>query len=253
LRAPLVAPPATETADPALDALPSMTAADAGPWALRQDDRRLGDPGVGVDPVAPPPTLRAVKRGMDILGALAGLVVLGPFLAGVAILIAAIDGRPVLFRQVRAGRDGVPFEIVKFRTMERDADAQREALRTRNEVSGAAFKMDRDPRVTRLGTILRRTSVDELPQLWNVLVGDMSLVGPRPHPFDDVARYEPWHHRRLRMKPGLTGLWQISSRGDPDFDRWVELDLRYIHGWSLARDVAIVMKTIPAVLRGTGR
>jgi lipopolysaccharide/colanic/teichoic acid biosynthesis glycosyltransferase len=194
------------------------------------------------------------KRAMDVIGATAGLLLLGPLLVGVAALIAAIDGRPVLFTQPRAGRSGTPFRIWKFRTMEREADAQRAALRAQNEVDGgASFKMTRDPRVTRLGRILRRTSIDELPQLINVVRGEMSLVGPRPHPFDDVAGYKPWHFGRLAVKPGLTGLWQISSRADPDFDRWVELDLRYIREWSLAQDVSIVLKTIPAVVRATGR
>ena len=194
------------------------------------------------------------KRVMDIVGAAAGLLLLGPLLGGVALLIAAVDGRPVLFKQPRAGRDGEPFEIWKFRTMERDADAQRGSLRVFNEVAGgASFKMDRDPRVTRLGRILRRTSLDELPQLVNVLRGEMSLVGPRPHPFDDVAGYKPWHFGRLSVKPGVTGLWQISSRADPDFDHWVEMDLRYIRECSVTRDISIVLNTIPAVVRATGR
>ncbi len=127
-------------------------------------------------------------------------------------------------------------------------------LRGRNEVAGgAAFKMTDDPRITRLGRILRRTSLDELPQLVNVLRGEMSLVGPRPHPFDDVAGYEPWHMGRFEMKPGITGLWQIEGRGDADFDRWVELDLKYIRDWSPALDLQILARTLPAVLRGSGR
>jgi lipopolysaccharide/colanic/teichoic acid biosynthesis glycosyltransferase len=135
------------------------------------------------------------------------------------------------------------------------ADAERESLRELNEVTGsaAAFKLTGDPRVTRLGRFLRRTSIDELPQLWNVLLGDMSLVGPRPHPFDDVSRYEAWHFGRLSVKPGITGLWQISARSDADFDRWVELDLAYIQDWSIQLDLKIAFQTIPALVRAEGR
>jgi lipopolysaccharide/colanic/teichoic acid biosynthesis glycosyltransferase len=196
----------------------------------------------------------AAKRAMDIAGSAAALIVLSPIMALVALAIIATDGRPVLFRQPRAGIDGRPFSIAKFRTMRRGADAERDALREQNEVQGgASFKLTDDPRVTRLGRILRRTSIDEFPQFWNVLLGDMSLVGPRPHPFDDVAGYADWHHRRLEMKPGITGLWQISARSDPDFDQWVKLDLEYIDGWSLALDVRIMLKTVPALLRAEGR
>jgi lipopolysaccharide/colanic/teichoic acid biosynthesis glycosyltransferase len=197
---------------------------------------------------------RTAKRTADLIGAGVGLVVLSPVLAGTAVLIAVTDGRPVLFIQERAGLNGQPFRIYKFRTMERDADAHRDDLRSQNEVAGgAAFKMTNDPRITRLGRILRRSSIDELPQLLNVLRGEMSLVGPRPHPFDDVAGYEPWHLRRFAMKPGITGLWQVEGRRDADFDRWVELDLEYIRQWSLPLDLKILARTIPAVLRGSGR
>jgi len=171
-----------------------------------------------------------------------------------ATLIALVDGRPVLFRQERAGRDARPFTIYKFRTMRHGADAERATLRALNEVEGgASFKMTHDPRVTRLGRFLRRTSIDEFPQLLNVLRGEMSLVGPRPHPFDDLAGYQAWHHGRLVMKPGMTGLWQVSSRRDPAFDRWVELDLEYIRRWSPVLDMKIMAWTIPAMLRGDGR
>jgi lipopolysaccharide/colanic/teichoic acid biosynthesis glycosyltransferase len=172
----------------------------------------------------------------------------------VALLIALVDGRPVMFRQERAGFRARAFTIHKFRTMQRDADILRETLRHRNEVVGSgAFKLTADPRVTRLGRILRKTSLDELPQLWDVVRGDMSLVGPRPHPFDDVARYEPWHHGRFEMKPGITGLWQVSARDHHDFDHWVRLDLDYIDRWSVALDIRILAATLPAVLRGEGR
>jgi lipopolysaccharide/colanic/teichoic acid biosynthesis glycosyltransferase len=138
--------------------------------------------------------------------------------------------------------------------MERDADARRAELRNRNEVVGnASFKMTNDPRVTPIGRVLRRTSIDELPQLWNVLTGEMSLVGPRPHPFDDVAGYDDWHRRRLSMKPGITGLWQIGGRTDADFDRWVIKDLEYIDRWSLWLDLRVIAQTLPALLRAEGR
>jgi lipopolysaccharide/colanic/teichoic acid biosynthesis glycosyltransferase len=197
----------------------------------------------------------AVKRLIDIVGATVALIVLSPLLAVVAVSIVLVDGRPILFRQPRAGLQGRAFSIAKFRTMRRGADAEREGLRKLNEVKGsaAAFKLTSDPRVTRVGGFLRRTSLDELPQLWNVLRGDMSLVGPRPHPFDDVTRYEGWHFRRLSMKPGISGLWQISARRDADFDRWVALDLEYIDSWSVRLDIKIALQTIPALLRAEGR
>jgi lipopolysaccharide/colanic/teichoic acid biosynthesis glycosyltransferase len=196
----------------------------------------------------------ASKRAMDVVGAATGLVILAPMLAMTAAVIAVVDGRPVLFVQQRAGLHGKPFTILKFRTMSRGADSLRAGLRSQNEVAGgASFKMTADPRVTRLGHILRRTSIDELPQLMNVLRGDMSLVGPRPHPFDDVAGYRSWHHARFAMKPGITGLWQVAGRRDADFDRWVQLDLDYIREWSPALDLRILARTIPAVLRGSGR
>jgi len=196
----------------------------------------------------------AVKRVLDLIGAAVGLVVLSPVFLLVALAILVDDGRPAFFRQSRAGRHGRTFNIVKFRTMHNGADALRAGLRAHNEVSGgASFKMTDDPRITRLGRFLRRTSLDELPQLWNVLLGDMSLVGPRPHPFDDLDGYAEWHFARLAMKPGMTGMWQVSARRETDFDRWVQQDLEYIRRWSLALDLRILLQTIPAVIRGSGR
>jgi exopolysaccharide biosynthesis polyprenyl glycosylphosphotransferase len=196
----------------------------------------------------------AAKRLVDIAGATIGLILLSPVFALVAMIIAATDGRPVLFFQERAGVNGRPFRMVKFRTMVRDADAQRAALRTLNEIEGgASFKLTDDPRITPIGRVLRKTSVDELPQLWNVLRGEMSLVGPRPHPYDDVAGYDPWHRRRLTMKPGITGLWQIAGRREKSFDRWVQLDLEYIDRWSMWLDVRLIVQTIPAMIRAEGR
>jgi exopolysaccharide biosynthesis polyprenyl glycosylphosphotransferase len=196
----------------------------------------------------------AAKRGLDIVGATVGLVALSPLFAAVAVAIPLSDGGPILFRQSRVGLRGRVFRVAKFRTMTPDADARRADLRQFNEVSGnASFKMTNDPRITSLGRFLRKSSIDELPQLWNVLRGEMSLVGPRPHPLDDVAGYDLWHRGRLTMKPGITGLWQVEGRRDADFDRWVRYDLEYIEHWSLWLDLRLILLTIPALLRAEGR
>jgi len=195
-----------------------------------------------------------LKRAIDLVGATVSLLLFSPIVLGAALAILLTDGRPVLFVQDRAGLNGRPFRIVKFRTMTRNADAMRAELRVFNEVSGgASFKMSNDPRITPLGRWLRRTSIDELPQLWNVFRGDMSLVGPRPHPFDDVAGYDAWHRRRLSMKPGMTGLWQVGARRDTNFDHWVEQDLEYIDRWSIWLDLRVLISTIPALLHASGR
>jgi exopolysaccharide biosynthesis polyprenyl glycosylphosphotransferase len=192
----------------------------------------------------------AAKRLVDIVVSAAGLVVLMPLFVAVAVAIRLDDGAPVLFRQRRVGLQGRQFDVVKFRTMTRDAESRREQLAPLNEINGRAFKVTHDPRITRTGRWLRRTSLDELPQLWNVLRGEMSLVGPRPPLPDEVAGYDLWHRRRLSMKPGITGLWQVRSRRDPDFDRWVAADLEYIDRWSLWLDLQIMARTIPAALEG---
>jgi exopolysaccharide biosynthesis polyprenyl glycosylphosphotransferase len=192
----------------------------------------------------------AAKRGLDVLGAAIGLVILSPFLLAIAIAIVVDSGRPVLFRQQRVGLHGRPFAVVKFRSMVPNAEDRRAELEDRNVLRGPVFKVDGDPRITRAGRFVRRTSLDELPQLWNVLRGQMSLVGPRPPLPEEVAGYDLWHRRRLSMKPGITGLWQVRGRRDPDFDRWVEADLEYIDKWSLWLDVQILFRTIPAALEG---
>jgi len=159
----------------------------------------------------------------------------------------------VLFRQKRCGLNGRPFTLLKFRTMVAGAEERLSELSHLNEMSGPVFKIARDPRLTPAGKLLRRFSIDELPQLWNVLKGDMSLVGPRPPLPEEVARYEPWQRRRLSMKPGLTCLWQISGRNEiPDFDRWMALDLKYIDTWTPFLDLKILMLTVPIVLTGRG-
>jgi exopolysaccharide biosynthesis polyprenyl glycosylphosphotransferase len=192
----------------------------------------------------------AVKRLLDLVLAVVALVLLAPAFALITIALLLTGGRPVLFRQARVGLQGRPFQVIKFRTMVTDAEARLGDLEALNEVRGHAFKLTRDPRVTRVGRILRRTSLDELPQLLNVLRGEMSLVGPRPPLRGEVAGYDLWHRRRLSMKPGITGLWQVSARLEAEFDRWVELDLRYIDRWSLWLDLKIMLRTVPAMLSG---
>ena len=193
------------------------------------------------------------KRAVDILGAIVAGVILSPIMIGLAIAVRLDSPGPVLFFQRRVGLHGRTFEVVKFRTMIDGAEAQVEDLLQHNEIRGHAFKVTNDPRVTRVGRFLRRTSLDELPQLWNVLLGEMSLVGPRPPLPTEVAGYDVWHRRRLSMKPGMTGLWQVRARHEPDFDRWVEVDLEYIDSWSLWLDMKIIARTIPAVIGGSGR
>ncbi|MBU3665685.1 MAG: sugar transferase [Chthoniobacterales bacterium] len=195
-----------------------------------------------------------VKSTMDRLGALLGLVLLMPFFVVVATIIKVSSPGPVIFKQTRAGRYGRPFTMFKFRSMNPGAETQRDELLALNQMSGPVFKVADDPRVTRFGRWLRKTSVDEFPQLINVLLGQMSLVGPRPLPIYEVDNFElTAHRRRLSMKPGLTCLWQVSGRNDVrDFDDWVKLDVRYIDNWSLWLDLKILLRTIPVVLLGRG-
>jgi len=193
------------------------------------------------------------KRLIDVTLAAVAIIALSPLMLALAITVGISDGRPILFRQERVGLQGRRFTLVKFRTMVKDAETQRAILIQQNEVNGHAFKLTFDPRVTRVGRFLRRSSLDELPQLFNVFVGDMSLVGPRPPLPREVADYDVWHRRRLSMKPGITGLWQIEGRRDPEFDRWVEKDLEYIDNWSPWLDLRIMAMTIPALLRSEGR
>jgi len=190
----------------------------------------------------------ALKRLIDLAGSAAALVLLSPVLLAVAITIRVKDGPPVLFRQTRVGLHGRPFRVAKFRTMVADAEARYGEVVDRSDPR--AFKLVDDPRITPLGAFLRRTSLDELPQLWNVLRGQMSLVGPRPAPPREVEGYDVWHRRRLSMKPGITGLWQVTARHDDDFDNRASLDLDYIDRWSLWLDVKILARTIPAALEG---
>lgn len=194
-----------------------------------------------------------LKRLIDSLFAGASLVLLSPLFLLIALRIRRRDGAPILFRQTRVGLHGRRFELLKFRTMQPDAERRLFELEQMNEIRGRAFKLSHDPRVTRSGLFLRRTGLDELPQLWNVLRGDMSLVGPRPPLPIEVDGYDVWHRRRLAMKPGITGLWQVSARREPEFDNWVAMDLEYIDRWSLLLDLKIMIRTIPAMIAQEGR
>jgi exopolysaccharide biosynthesis polyprenyl glycosylphosphotransferase len=193
-----------------------------------------------------------IKRTLDILISSLTLIMIAPFVALLAILIRIDSAGPLLYLADRVGLKGKTFRCYKLRTMVADADLQKVKLRSENERNGPFFKMENDPRITRVGRWLRKSSLDELPQLWNVLRGEMSLVGPRPHPLDDYERYSVEHLRRLDVSPGLTGLWQVTARSDPSFETNMALDLEYIENWSLGLDLAILAKTIPAVLRAEG-
>lgn len=194
-----------------------------------------------------------LKRITDVLGSAVGLVALSPALALIAMAIKFDSGGSVLYKAVRVGKKGRKFLCYKFRTMLPNADDLKDELRTRNERQGPFFKISDDPRLTRIGTFLRKYSLDELPQLWNVLKGDMSLVGPRPHPVDDFNGYSLEHLRRLDVTPGITCFWQIHARHDPSFERVLALDTQYIENWSYLLDLKILARTIPVVLKGSGR
>jgi exopolysaccharide biosynthesis polyprenyl glycosylphosphotransferase len=194
-----------------------------------------------------------IKRLIDVVGGAALLVGLAPLLALAALLIKIDSPGPILFRQERIGLNKRRFQLLKFRTMLVGADQQQHGMEQLNEANGPVFKIKDDPRITRLGKFLRRFSIDELPQLFNVLNGDMSLVGPRPLPVRDVERINvQWHKRRFSVKPGITCLWQVNGRSDVSFDRWVQMDLEYIDHWCLGLDIKILIKTVPVVLRGSG-
>lgn len=193
-----------------------------------------------------------IKRMMDVTIASMVLLLLSPVIAVTAILISLDSPGPILFLQTRVGRNGRLFTLYKFRSMHSGAEHEMEELRPHNEADGPIFKMKEDPRVTRVGRWLRKFSLDEIPQLWNVLKGDMSLVGPRPALPSEVAQYEAWHRRRLEVPPGLTGLWQTSGRSDITFDEMCLLDIYYAERWSPLLDTVIFLKTIPVVLLGRG-
>jgi lipopolysaccharide/colanic/teichoic acid biosynthesis glycosyltransferase len=195
-----------------------------------------------------------VRRAIDIVASLCALIVLSPLLLAAAIAIKATSRGPVLFHQERVGQWGRRFKMLKLRTMVTGAEAAKQALQAsaQGALDGVRFKLKRDPRITPVGRILRKFSIDELPQLWNVLVGDMTLIGPRPPVWREVALYDPRALRRLEVRPGLTCLWQISGRSDLSFEQQVDLDIQYIDKTQPMDEVKILFKTIPAVLSGRG-
>ena len=217
-----------------------------------QLDQLNGVPLIGLQPVAITGFNLTIKRLVDVVAALLMLLITTPIWAIVPVLIRLDSPGPVFFNQVRIGRKGEPFVVHKFRSLVANADAQKGELMSRNEANGPMFKMRNDPRMTRVGRLLRRTSLDELPQVWNVLKGDMSLVGPRPALPEEVAQYEEWHKRRLDASPGMTGLWQVSGRSTLGFDEMVLLDTFYCENWSFGLDLKILLKTIPRVVFGEG-
>jgi exopolysaccharide biosynthesis polyprenyl glycosylphosphotransferase len=195
---------------------------------------------------------RVMKRATDIVLTSIGLAIIWPVLIVIALLVKLQDGGPVIFRQTRIGRGGQPFTMLKFRSMVVDAEARKFALLNRNEGNGGLFKLARDPRITPVGRLLRAFSLDELPQLFNVLTGSMSLVGPRPHLAEELAQMPTEAVRRSLVTPGLTGLWQVSGRSELEADDAIRLDLRYVENWSFTLDLLIMWKTASAVLARRG-
>ncbi len=205
------------------------------------------------DPLVQPPVLKMMaKRSVDMIGASIGLIVAGPFVLIAVYMIRKEDGAPAIFKQTREGRRGTPFTIYKLRTMIAGAEKQQAELRHRSHRDGPAFKIDNDPRITRIGHLLRRTCIDELPQLWNVLKGDMSLVGPRPLPWHESRACVGWHRRRLDIRPGLTCYWQINKANIKTFDDWMRLDLRYLDKVSVIEDLRLIVQTIKVPILGRG-
>jgi exopolysaccharide biosynthesis polyprenyl glycosylphosphotransferase len=202
--------------------------------------------------VKPHPVQVALKRALDVLMAALAVLVLSPVLLLAALAVKVTSRGPVLFPQQRVGLHGRHFAMLKFRSMVVDAEALLAQLAAANEQTGPVFKMRRDPRVTLVGRFIRKFSIDELPQLVNVLKGDMSIVGPRPPLPSEVARYEAWQLRRLSVRPGLTCLWQVSGRNAVGFRDWMLLDLEYIDHWSLAEDLSLIVRTVPVVVTGRG-
>ncbi len=192
------------------------------------------------------------KRIFDVCVSGTGLLCLSPVFVIVALAIKLDSKGPVFYRSTRVGRRAGHFQFLKFRTMRADAEKLKAQLEHLNEMDGPVFKIRNDPRMTRVGRVLRRTSLDELPQLWHVLRGEMSLVGPRPPIPEEVELYEPWHRRRLSVTPGITCLWQVSGRNKIQFDEWMRLDMHYIDNLTFGTDLKTLVMTVPAVLRGDG-
>ncbi len=222
-------------------------------------DLRTAEPIIEIERLAPPSGLMvasraslAVKRAVDIVVASIALVLLAPLFLTVAIAIKVTSRGPVFFKQPRVGKNGEMFNFVKFRSMRTSAVYEKPQLKAMNEKDGPIFKIRNDPRITKVGKVIRKLSIDELPQLAHVLSGKMSLVGPRPHLPEEVSAYDARAHRRLDVKPGITCIWQVSGRADLDFETWIDLDLEYIDTWSLGLDAKLLVQTVPAVLTGKG-
>jgi exopolysaccharide biosynthesis polyprenyl glycosylphosphotransferase len=211
-----------------------------------------GIPLIGLKDVSIQGWNAVTKRAIDITVSALALLALSPILAVIALLIRVESRGRIIYRHTRIGRNRQPFTMFKFRSMRQDADRQRAALVEETDGDRRLFKDRKDPRITRVGGVIRRWSLDELPQFWNVLIGDMSVVGPRPQIPPEVATYEEWHYKRLAVSPGLTGLWQVSGRSELTFDEMVIYDIYYIENWSLGLDFRILLRTIPAVLQGRG-
>ena len=221
--------------------------------SLVDTDTVLGIPLIGLREVSIQGWNRVVKRAIDVVVSAVVLLVFSPILLAIAAVIKLESpGGPVIFRHTRVGKDGVPFTMFKFRSMRPNAADERPLLENQNEATGPLFKIRQDPRLTRVGRFIRRYSIDEFPQLVNVLRGDMSLVGPRPPIPSEVEQYEEWHTKRLAVSPGMTGLWQVSGRSELDFDEMVMYDVYYIEHWSLSLDFRILLRTVPTVLSGGG-
>ena len=196
--------------------------------------------------------LSLAKRFQDICGASVALCLLSPLMAAVAVAVKVTSPGPIFYKQLRAGRGGKPFYMYKFRTMKVGADSMQKELQEQNEMDGPAFKIKNDPRITSIGRFLRRTSIDELPQLWHVLTGEMSLVGPRAMAWHEAVECQTWQRRRLDVMPGLTGIWQVYGRARVSFTEWMRMDLQYVDTCSPLNDMKLLMKTVPAVLFGEG-
>jgi exopolysaccharide biosynthesis polyprenyl glycosylphosphotransferase len=223
---------------------------DQGKEGSSRDRQTSGDD--DVSGASGPWLYSVLKRLVDLAVGCFILVLILPAIPAIAVMIKLDSPGPVFFRQQRVGRFGRPFTFYKFRSMHRGAESLRRDIEQLNEQRGPVFKMRSDPRVTSVGNFLRRSSLDEIPQILNVLKGDMSLVGPRPHMPDEVAAYEPWHRSRLRVKPGITCLWQVSGRSEITFDQWMRLDLEYIERRSTLTDLRILFRTVPAVMARRG-
>ena len=219
---------------------------DSGTWNLN------AFPASSLRPRKPGRVALALKRSVDVGLSLLSLTLLAPLMALLAVLIRMDSSGPSFYISERIGKRGYPFRCFKFRTMVEDAESLKDSLAAINERDSVIFKLSNDPRVTRFGSFLRRYSLDELPQLLNVLLGDMSLVGPRPPVAAEVEMYEPEHFVRLEVLPGLTGLWQVLSRRDPSFANYISLDRAYVENWTFWLDIKILVRTAGTVLRGTG-